>query len=44
MGEIVGIVDLKEMIENELGLLMVGYLLEEVCVELLKVEVGEIVE
>lgn len=29
-GEIVGIVDLKEIFENELGLLMVGYILEEV--------------
>lgn len=35
-GEIVGIVDLKEIFENELGLLMVGYILEEVWKELEK--------
>ena len=43
-GEIVGIVDPKETTENELGLLMAGYSLEEARAELSKVEAGETVE
>ena len=42
--EIVGIVDPKETTENELGLLMAGYSLEEARAELSKVEAGETVE
>jgi simple sugar transport system ATP-binding protein len=41
-GEIVGIVDPKETSENELGLLMAGYSLEEARAELAKA--GEINE
>ncbi|MFV0558681.1 MAG: ABC transporter ATP-binding protein [Enterococcus sp.] len=40
-GEIVGIVDPKETSENELGLLMAGYSLEEARAELAKGEAGE---
>ncbi len=40
-GEIVGIVDPKETTENELGLLMAGYSLEEARAELEKSEAGE---
>ncbi|MBP2097825.1 ABC transporter ATP-binding protein [Enterococcus rivorum] len=43
-GKIVGIVDPKETTENELGLLMAGYSLEEAREELAKVKVGESVE
>lgn len=43
-GEIVGIVDPKETSENELGLLMTGYSLEEARAELSNVEAGETVE
>ncbi|KAF1301721.1 heme ABC transporter ATP-binding protein [Enterococcus sp. JM9B] len=43
-GEIVGVVDPKETTENELGLLMAGYSLEEARAELEKAEAGEPVE
>lgn len=43
-GKIVGIVDPKETTENELGLLMAGYSLEEARRELQKEEVGASVE
>ncbi|MDH6363874.1 ABC-type uncharacterized transport system ATPase subunit [Enterococcus sp. PF1-24] len=43
-GEIVGIVDPKETSENELGLMMAGYSLEEARRELANQKVGEPVE
>ncbi len=43
-GKIVGIVDPKETSENELGLLMAGYSLEEARKELNSVKAGESVE